>query len=39
LGRNSGSRNAHWASVRSMHPIYSVSRNLQPNNGLNVFMR
>ena len=39
FGRNCGSRNAHWASVRSMHLIYSVSHNLQSSNGLNVFMR
>ena len=39
LGRNCGSKKAHWASVRSMHLIYSVSHNLQSNNGLNVFMR
>ena len=39
FGRNSGSRNAHWASVRSMHLIYSVSHNSQSSNRLNVFMR
>jgi len=39
LGRNNGSRNAHWASVRSMHLIYSDWHNLQSRNGLNVFMR
>jgi hypothetical protein len=39
LGRNSGSRNAHGASVRSLHLIYSVSHNSQSTNRLNVFMR
>jgi hypothetical protein len=29
LGRNSGSSNAHWASVMSMHLIYAVSHNSQ----------
>jgi len=31
-----GSRNAHCASVRSMHPIYAVSHNSHPSNGLHV---
>jgi len=39
LGRNNGSSTAHWASVRSMHWIYAVSHNSQPQNRLNVFMR
>ena len=29
LGRNNGSRTAHWASVRSMLSIYAISHNLQ----------
>ena len=38
FGRKCGSRNAHWASVRSMHLIYSVSRiTSESGNGLNVF--
>ncbi len=39
LGRNSGSRTAHWASVRSMHSVYSLSHNKQCFNALLVFMR
>jgi len=39
LGRNSGSKTAHWASVRSMYPVYVVSHNPQASNGLKVFMR
>ena len=38
-GRNSGSSTAHWASVRSMHPMYAVPHKFQPINRLNVFMR
>jgi len=39
LGRNSGSSNAHWASVRSMSLIYGIYHKLQPLNALHVFMR
>jgi len=39
LGRNKGSKTAHWASVRSMHLVYVVSHNSQASNGLKVFMR
>jgi len=39
LGRNNGSRTAHWASVRSMFSIYAVCHKFQPLSGLNVFMR
>ena len=39
LGRNNGSRTAHWASVRSMFSIYAVCHKFQPLSCLNVFMR
>ena len=39
LGRNNGSSNAHWASVRSMLSIYAIHDKLQPFNHLKVFMR
>ena len=38
FGRNSGSRNAHWASVRSMHR-FTPFRITSTEQGLNVFMR
>ena len=39
FGRNSGSRIAHWASVRSMLLIYVIGHKFQPLSALNVFMR
>ena len=36
---NSGSRIAHWASVRSMLLIYVIGHKFQPLSALNVFMR
>ena len=39
FGRNSGSSNAHWASVRSMLSIYVIHDKFQPFNRMNVFMR
>jgi predicted NAD-dependent protein-ADP-ribosyltransferase YbiA (DUF1768 family) len=39
LGRNNGSRTAHWASVRSMFSVYAVCHKFQPLSGLKVFMR
>jgi hypothetical protein len=39
LGRNSGSSNAHWASVMSMLSIYAIGHKFQSFNPLNVFMR
>ena len=38
-GRNSGSRTAHWASVRSMLSVYAVCHKFQPLSRLKVFMR
>jgi hypothetical protein len=38
-GRNNGSSNAHWASVRSMSLIYVIRHKFQPLSALNVFMR
>ena len=39
LGRNDGSSNAHWASVRSMLLIYVIRHKFQPLSALKVFMR
>jgi len=39
LGRNNGSSNAHWASVRSMLLIYVIHHKFQPLSALKVFMR
>jgi hypothetical protein len=39
FGRNSGSRTAHWASVRSIPPVYAIAHKFQPFSALNVFMR
>ena len=39
FGRNSGSSNAHWASVRSMLWIYAIRHKFQPFSALKVFMR
>ena len=39
LGRKSGSRIAHWASVRSMHRIYAIRHKFQLFSALKVFMR
>jgi predicted NAD-dependent protein-ADP-ribosyltransferase YbiA (DUF1768 family) len=39
LGRNNGSRTAHWASVRSMLSVYAVRHKFQQLSGFNVFMR
>jgi hypothetical protein len=39
LGRNSGSSNAHWASVMSMLSIYAIGHKFQSFNAFNVFMR
>ena len=39
LGRNNGSRTAHWASVRSMLWVYAVCHKFQLLSGFNVFMR
>ena len=39
FGRNSGSSNAHWASVRSMLLIYVIRDNFQLFSALKVFMR
>jgi hypothetical protein len=39
FGRKSGSRTAHWASVRSMLLNYAIGHRFQPFNALKVFMR
>ena len=39
FGRNRGSSNAHWASVRSMLSIYVIHGKFQLFSALNVFMR
>jgi len=39
LGRNNGSRTAHWASVMSMFSIYAIGHKFQPLNLFRVFMR
>jgi hypothetical protein len=38
-GRKSGSRNAHWVSVRSMLWIYAIGHKFQLLSALKVFMR
>ena len=39
LGRNNGSRTAHWASVRSMLSVYAICHKFQPLSRFDVFMR
>jgi len=39
FGRKSGSRTAHWASVRSMLSVYAIGHKFQALSALKVFMR
>ena len=39
MGRNNGSRIAHWASVISIFPVYAIGHKFQLLCTLKVFMR